>query len=122
MEPIHVCLVTGPRNWWEHFTIQTIESDTGRFLGVNVRTVEYSDFRELNREHVVSILDEHLRRKTIQLMRVSQDPTATLEEIANEIDTTAMYLRFLANGVLVSFETVPDSQFRTSQGNIDFCK
>ena len=118
MDPLHISLVTGPRDWWHHFTIESKESATGRFLGINVRVVEYADFRDINKEYIKTVLETYLRNKTVQLMRASQDPTFNLEEIANTIDTTAMYLRFLANGVPLTFDTIPDSWFRDSPGSI----
>ena len=122
MDPIHISLVTGPRDWWHHFTFASKESETGRLIGIKVRVVEYADFRDLNKEYMKTVLETYLRRKTVELMRASMDPTFNLEEIANTIDTTAMYQRFLANGVPLTFETIPDSMFSSSPGNIEACR
>ena len=118
MDPIHISLVTGPRDWWHHFTFESVKSALGRFVGINVVVVEYADFRDLNSEYMKTVLETYLRRKTVELMRASMDPTFNLEEIANTIDTASEFLLRISSGVPLTFEYQPDSMFRTSPGSL----
>ena len=117
MDTLHISLVRNPFDWWNHFTIEAIEDRRGKFLGVNVRAVEYADDREFTREHIKGVLESYLRRKTIELMKTSQNPSLPLDAISKTIDTTQEYLRLLSKDAPLSFERIANSWFRDSPGS-----